>query len=68
MPDVWGRECKLGWTYNKCLEKFTPVEQHSQNIVREVASKWEYNASSSSLTNIVNHVGLTCRSNLSYVF
>ena len=58
MPDAWGRECKLGWKYNKCLERFTPVEENLQNIICEANNEWEYNADSSSLNSIVNHVCL----------
>ena len=57
MPDAWGRECKLGWGYNKSLYLVVPVEGEPPNVTSEIRDHWEhwiYNLSSTDVYHWVS--------------
>ena len=37
-----GRECKLGWGYNKSLDQLIPVERDTINVKSEAVNQWNY--------------------------
>ena len=39
----WGRECKLGWGYNKDLNLFVSVQGEPPNVTSQVTNGWNYN-------------------------
>ena len=52
-----GRECKLGWGYNKSLDRLIPVEGEPRNVISQAVNQWQYfilNLSSTALIHWVS--------------
>ena len=52
MDNIWGRECKLGWGYNKDLGLLIPVQGGPLNVTSEVRNIKSYDIFSVSSINI----------------
>ena len=37
-----GRECKLGWGYNKSLNRLIPIKGEPRNITSKAVNEWGY--------------------------
>ena len=53
-----GRECKLGWGYNKSLDRLIPVEEEPRNITSDAVKQWWYFTDPLSSTDLVCWVSL----------
>ena len=51
-----GRECKLGWGYNRSLDRLIPAEEEPRNFTSEAVNQWEYFAHSLSSKRLIQWV------------
>ena len=55
--ECWGRECKLGWGWNRDLNLLIPVQGEPPNVTSEIKNEWgywPYNLSSNNLQHWVS--------------
>lgn len=53
-----GRDCKLGWGYNKSLDLLIPVKEEPLDVTWKVKNTWEFFIDSFSVDNIPYWVSL----------
>ena len=61
--DCYGRECKLGWGYNKSLNHLIPVQEKPPTVTTRAWDLKGYNVSNVMSTEIENWVLLYYRIN-----
>ena len=62
MPLVWGRECELGWGYNKDWNQLIPVEEQSLGVQQLYDNKWRYNVYD------LSSMGIQCLVRFLYIY